>query len=48
MEQVVILIHLKLLMIVLFVINNEDGYNLEFARSLVHECGHLFELEHLY
>lgn len=30
------------------VINNEDGYNLEFARSLVHECGHLFELEHLY
>ena len=30
------------------VVNNESGYNLEFALSLVHETGHLFELEHLY
>ncbi len=32
----------------IIVVNNIDGYNLEFAKYLVHECGHLFELEHLY
>lgn len=32
----------------IIVVGNGEGYNLDFARSLVHECGHLFELESLY
>lgn len=32
----------------IIVMNSGEGYDLEFAKNLVHECGHLFELEHLY